>query len=441
MPSTCPIKLLYFTSPGDVIGTFAHWREGRDDPAQVAVTYSGQFFDLCQRLGARGMVVSFRPGPPEVVQAGDITCEHRPAKGSRGRIGFQVGQLLDGAFILWRSVRWRADAVILSNGTHWFIAALLPVLGVKVIPTLHCVLWPTGASARRPSRLRRWLDGLMFRRAAAGILSLSQDIDQQLNELTGGRVCPTERFVPTYRRETFANVAPVQPSSERFGLLFISRVQADKGVFDLIDAVAKVVADDSAASARLRVELCGDGPDLPAAKERIAQLNLQSVFTCHGYAQRERVIELMGRCHAVVVPTRSSFVEGFAKSVADGVLAGRPVIASSVVPAARVLGGAVEVVEPDSPQALAEAIALLMNDGEHYEQRRAACAGLADMLYDPRRGWGYAAQRTIESVLGLGAKAQPADNERDTAAPADAEPNGAGPTDTAALQPLEGTRA
>ncbi|MEM9019197.1 MAG: glycosyltransferase family 4 protein [Planctomycetota bacterium] len=401
MPAARTHKLLYFTSPGDVIGTFAHWRAGRDDPAQVALTYSAQFFDLCQSIGAKGMVVSFRPGLRETYAEGDIVCEHRPAKGTRGRVGFQVGQILDGLFIFYRSVRWRADAVILSNGTHWFIAALLPLLGVKVIPTLHCVLWPK-AARRRPSRVRCWLDGLMFKYAASAILSLSRDIDEQLEEMTGGVLQPVERFVPTYRRETFAGVPAVDTESDRFGLLYISRVQADKGVFDLLDAVALVVTQHPAVIKRLHIDLCGDGPDLPLVRERVNEMGLGQVVTCHGHVKRDRVIELLGHCHAVVVPTQSTFVEGFAKSAADGVLSGRPVIATTVVPAARVLGDAIELVEPDSPEAMAKALVTLMSDRTHYEVRRTACSGAAEMLYEPQQGWGFAAQRCVAMALGLG---------------------------------------
>ena len=55
-PSTAmpPLRILYAAGPGDVIGTYRHWKEGRDDPSQIAITYSGQFYSLCKEL-ARGI--------------------------------------------------------------------------------------------------------------------------------------------------------------------------------------------------------------------------------------------------------------------------------------------------------------------------------------------------------------------------------------------------
>ena len=41
-----PLRIVYAAGPGDVVGTYRHWKEGRDDPSQVAITYSGQFYDL-----------------------------------------------------------------------------------------------------------------------------------------------------------------------------------------------------------------------------------------------------------------------------------------------------------------------------------------------------------------------------------------------------------
>ena len=52
-------RLMYATrGHGDVIGTWRHWKEGRDDPGQVAMTYSGQFYDVCRELGAKGYAIA-----------------------------------------------------------------------------------------------------------------------------------------------------------------------------------------------------------------------------------------------------------------------------------------------------------------------------------------------------------------------------------------------
>ena len=55
---TKPLRILYAAGPGDVIGTYNHWINRQDDPSQVSVTYSGQFYEVCCALDAEGYVIS-----------------------------------------------------------------------------------------------------------------------------------------------------------------------------------------------------------------------------------------------------------------------------------------------------------------------------------------------------------------------------------------------
>jgi glycosyltransferase involved in cell wall biosynthesis len=51
--------------------------------------------------------------------------------------------------------------------------------------------------------------------------------------------------------------------------------------------------------------------------------------------------EMFGRCHVVLVPTRSSYSEGFNAVVAEAILSGRPVITSKLCPAIELVRDAV----------------------------------------------------------------------------------------------------
>ena len=55
------LRILYAAGPGDVVGTYRHWKSGVDDPSQVAITYSAQFYQLCKELDADGYVISVPP--------------------------------------------------------------------------------------------------------------------------------------------------------------------------------------------------------------------------------------------------------------------------------------------------------------------------------------------------------------------------------------------
>jgi glycosyltransferase involved in cell wall biosynthesis len=70
--------------------------------------------------------------------------------------------------------------------------------------------------------------------------------------------------------------------------------------------------------------------------------------------------------------------------------AGAPLIASDLPPVREVVGSAAELVPPNDPDALADAIAQLLEDGE----RRQALAGAGR-----RRAAGFTWQRTAEDVV------------------------------------------
>lgn len=40
------IKILYAAGPGDIVQTYKYWLNGVDDPSQVALTYSKQFYEF-----------------------------------------------------------------------------------------------------------------------------------------------------------------------------------------------------------------------------------------------------------------------------------------------------------------------------------------------------------------------------------------------------------
>ena len=100
---------------------------------------------------------------------------------------------------------------------------VLPVLGVAVIPTVHCMLWtrnnpPTG----RVRKILAWLDRPLWRRSSKAIMSASSDITRQIEETSGGEHRPIVHFLPTYRDNTFEAAPTTGDARSRSG--FYSRV-------------------------------------------------------------------------------------------------------------------------------------------------------------------------------------------------------------------------
>jgi glycogen(starch) synthase len=133
--------------------------------------------------------------------------------------------------------------------------------------------------------------------------------------------------------------------------------------------------------------LCGEGSALPALRERIVAAGLESHIACPGHLQRDQMIGHLASAACVVVPTRTSFPEGFNKVVVEAVLAGRPVVTSRVCPALDEVRPAAVEVEPDRPGAYADAIEQLMTDRALFDAKVAASGALRARFTDPAFGW------------------------------------------------------
>lgn len=391
-------RVFYAAGPGDVAGTFRHWREGRSDPRQPNVTYSAQFFSACAESGVRATVVSSHCRRDELEVDGlHVANRRRWLEHGRGPL-YRLSRRLHGH----RLVRWVRESgarlVFISEGScDWSVLRRLPE-GVGIVPVMHCMLWPKleVAPAIQGGDVPVWQ--WLFGRRAFGVLSASEDITAQLRSVLGegSELSPVRHFLPTYRRAEFDAVAPPSRSGAEFRLFFAGRIEADKGVFHLLD-----MADmwrSAAPDTRVVLDICGTGSVLDELRRRVRTRQLESVVVCHGYCESGRLRDLLGRSHAVIVPTTSAFVEGFNQVVVEGVLAHRPVITSRVCPALEYVREAVEEVPPNDVAAYADAALALARDSVLYERRVAACKDLRGQFFDPENGFGAAVRDVMGSL-------------------------------------------
>lgn len=395
-PAMKTLRILYAAGPGDVIGTYRQWIEGQDDHTQVAVTYSGQFYDVCRELGAKGYIISSHPDKRRI-QMGQFIVEHRPKLlPNVSAIAYQINQLVYGLQLVASAVRFRADFVVVDSGTtEWYLLPLLPLLGIRLIPSLHCVLWRKYQPPKLSERVLLKLGRLAFSKSATAILSMSNDIEAQLVQLTAGKHRPIVSCHPVYRRSQFRNIAEPDRRQPVFRVLFAGRIEDHKGVFDLLE-----VAKQFAAEGRRNIvfDVCGDGSFLDALKAATRQAGLESSFICHGHCDRTTMRTMFERSHVVIVPTRTEFTEGFNQVVAEGILAHRPVVTSSVCPALSYVQDAVVEVPPNDVQAYKEALTCLYEDRDFYQRKQEACWRLQEQFYDQTRSWGAALKTVLEKV-------------------------------------------
>jgi glycosyltransferase involved in cell wall biosynthesis len=380
------MRLLYASGPGDSIGTFRLWLRGEDDPAVPDVAYSRQFFDVCREQRAEAWVISSHPRVETVEERG-IRVEHRPVPwNDRSGLTWHAGRVRYTRGLLRSALEFRADVVVVSgHGTHWFPFKTFARRGIQVVACLHNTLWPV---LQRPGlagrTLLRWARPL-FARDCLAVLSHPGTCVEQVAALTGGQSRPVVPFLPFYRPAMFDGIASRVDPAPPFRVLFVGRIERDKGVYDLLE-VARQLAREGRQD--IEFDLCGSGSALEALKADVAQAGLGGRFRLHGYVQNAALREHFARGHVVVVPTRSSFSEGFNAVVSEAVLSGRPVITSRVCPALGSVADAAVEVPPDDVAGYRAAIERLAGDGDLYTAKREACARVAAQFLDPKNSWG-----------------------------------------------------
>lgn len=155
------------------------------------------------------------------------------------------------------------------------------------------------------------------------------------------------------------------PGAAGFCVLCIARLVPEKGVAELVEAVARL----RDGGREVTVAVAGGGPEEAELHRRAAELGVASAVRLLG--QRSDIGDLLRAADAFCLPSRH---EGLPVSVLEAMDAGLPVVATAVggVPTLVLDGETGLLVEPREPEALAEALAGL---ADHPERRAALGAG------------------------------------------------------------------
>ena len=357
---------------------------------------------------------------------GPFTLEHRPLRFVRGPGPlYHLAQVWAGLRLTATAVRFRADVVLTMGGAAWFSLFLLPLLGVKVVLTLHGHFWRVARPPRGLDALLWRLNAGFLRRGVAAVMYISDSVAGQVRSLVGPAfAAPMLHFVPTYRPDVFRGVAEAPPPAPPpFRVFYAGRVERSKGVFDLLDVAARFAAEGRAG---VEFDLCGDGGALEELRARAKEAGVGDRFRCHGHVQKSVMRGMYQRAHVVIAPTTTDSIEGLNKVVVESVLACRPVVTSRVCPALEYVRDAVVEVPPDDVKAYGDAILRLAEDRGFYESKVRGCAAATGQFYDADRSWGG----TLRRVLGM-VGVLPA--ERRAAPPGDAPDAAPAPADVRAV--------
>jgi len=149
---------------------------------------------------------------------------------------------------------------------------------------------------------------------------------------------------------------PPEPAPDARDILFVGRLDAQKGVDVLLRTLARPELADATA------RLVGAGPDEDAYRAQAAELGLAARVRFDGFRDHAYVRACAASARLLVLPSRA---ESFGMVALESMAAGLPVVASAV-------GGIPEfarhevnalLVPPDDPAALAVAVRRVLTDG------------------------------------------------------------------------------
>lgn len=392
------MRLLWACGPGNVISSYRTWRAGEDAASEVSITFSGQFFDFCKRADVQSYVIGWNQHADRIAD-GRLVIEHRPKPlwGGKG-IRYHLSQLSYGLRLMVSALAYKADAVIADSGaTYYFLLSPLRLLGIHIIPCLHNAVWPTGFYPKGwAKRANLGLDGIFWRWFASATICVSPEQQRQLLELSGTPKGEIVQMRGMFRRG-YLDLLPsaLEHPPWPFRILYAGRIERDKGIFDLLEIVARLTARYPG---RIECKFCGDGSDLPKLREAASNSPVAASVQVLGRLDRHQMADAYGWCHVVVIPTRSGSGEGLPLVAQEAVLASRPFVTSPLSNTLDVLGEAAVEAQPDDLDSYVRALESLITDRELYASKCAACGQLQQQFYDSQNGFDAALVRALKSL-------------------------------------------
>jgi glycosyltransferase involved in cell wall biosynthesis len=149
-----------------------------------------------------------------------------------------------------------------------------------------------------------------------------------------------------------AETAPIEPNAEAADIVSVGEFRHIKGTDVLIEAVAEL----HRSGRRVSLAVAGDGEEGPALREQVARLGLAGAVRFLGHTPARQAFA-HGRL--LVVPSRA---DSLPYVVIEAGGAGIPIVASGVGGIPEILGPQGDMVPPEQPGRLAQAIAAALDD-------------------------------------------------------------------------------
>jgi glycosyltransferase involved in cell wall biosynthesis len=175
----------------------------------------------------------------------------------------------------------------------------------------------------------------------------------------------------------FSSRRAAAPATQHPRLLFVGRLIREKGVFDIVDALPRVLQ-----KRQVTMVIVGDGPDEPELRRRIRERRLEEYVILPGYLAGAELEAAYREATLFVFP---SWDEGFPTVLAEAMDAGLPIITTRIRGAADHLVADENAlfVEPRDVSALVDAILTLLDDRD-LAARMSAANRRRIAIFEPR---------------------------------------------------------
>lgn len=255
------------------------------------------------------------------------------------------------------------DVVVVHTSHDWRTLprdlAVAAALGRRRPPiVLHLHGSQSAALAARGRRAFRGATRLLLRLVDA-VLVLSSE--EQRDWSTFASATPVLVVRNPYVR-TFGRNPPADVSSDELRILYVGRLLAEKGIFDLVESLPRVREQVSAT-----LVVVGEGEEEAALRTRVGELGLEPFVDLRGYLIDSALADAYASATVFVLP---SWSEGFPTVLAEAMDAGLPIVTTRIRGAVDHLREGVNAlfVAPHDVAGLAGALARILGDAQLREQ-------------------------------------------------------------------------
>ena len=304
------------------------------------------------------------------------------------------------ACILIRIVSFRPNRMLC-----WCTA--FPLWGCYLAATLTGAKFVVSRHTRYPlpdepwfRQLRAWVDKRIHRRADAVLVH-----GPYLAEETKAAGIHPDRIIEfdcTYPPGGTWNRGAIAETDGAVGcrndgvqeILFLGRLEANKGVFDLLEACVPLLKRRPS----LKLAYAGNGEAAGKLRAAVASHGVEQQVVLLGSVPHEDLPARIRKAGVVVTPTRREFPEGRCMAAMEGLVAGRPLIAPAYGPFPYLVqhGKNGLLYEPDSVVSLRECLARVVEDSDLYSALISGARDSSDALRAHEFGYYDAVKEAFE---------------------------------------------